>query len=120
MKFFPYQLKRQIKTMQDKHFYPAISNIDGNILEIGIGQGDNFKYYSKNCTVIAIDKNLDENISENLSKEVNCSVNYLRNVIEDINIENGTLDYAVGTFVLCSVESVEIQIKTIYEKLQIG
>jgi SAM-dependent methyltransferase len=120
MKFFPHQFKKQVKEIKGKHFYPTISNIEGKILEIGVGKGENLKYYNNKCSVFAIDKNLDEKMLEKYSEEVNCSVMYSKNVIENIDIENETLDYVVGTFVLCSVESVNEQISAIYKKLKIG
>jgi len=47
--------KRKIEFLKKEYFNITVSQLTGNILELGYDQGDNFKYYNSSCNVIAID-----------------------------------------------------------------
>ena len=59
IKILPYQLKKQISYIKENYFTPSLEALTGNVLEIGCGKGENFKYYSEDCSVFAIDKKIE-------------------------------------------------------------
>lgn len=87
------------------------SKARGNVLELGSGPGTNFRCYDD--AVISSFTGIEPNsyFSEDLqrNKELNnltFPVNHRWLKGEDLDVDAGTFDFAVGTHVPCSVESV--------------
>ncbi|CAA7019530.1 unnamed protein product [Microthlaspi erraticum] len=82
------------------------------VLEIGIGTGPNFKYYSTipNISVLGVDPNPKMEIYARKSAEEAGlkpqEFSFIRAVAESIPIEDASVDAVVGTLVLCSVSDV--------------
>ena len=109
IKVLPHQLKKQINEIKNDFFYPSLNAINGNVLEIGFGKGNNFEHYPNECNIYAIEK---------IEKHINRSNKNRKNLIlkngiaEDLPFENEFFDFVVFLFVLCSVNSID---KTIQE-----
>ncbi len=115
IKVLPYQLKKQVEEIKKEYYYPSFKSLRGNILEIGFGKGDNFKYYPDECKVFAIEKKEKLLTFKN---EVTRKVNFKKGTAEHLPFENNFFDAVVFSFVLCSVNSVENTIKEINRVLK--
>lgn len=78
-----------------------LSHATGNILEVGVGIGDNFKYYPKGVNVTATD--MSERVIEIARKEAKergVSAEFIASSFEPFNIGNKKFDTIVSTFSL--------------------
>ena len=95
----------------------------GNVLEIGIGSGNNLPFYdgSKVTHLTAIDplEELWERRSVDLS-QLPFVVEYIRGTAEHIPAGDATYDTVVTTFTLCSVDDIHGTLKEIYRILKPG
>lgn len=85
------------------------SDLNPEILEIGVGTGENFRYFPKNTNLTILDKTeslkckLQESIDKKERKDITIT-NLVVNRAEDmIDIKTSSMDAVVHTFVLCSV-----------------
>jgi ubiquinone/menaquinone biosynthesis C-methylase UbiE len=113
---------RQIENDFDPIRSELISKLEGQILDVGSGTGVNFKYYSKNAKVIAIEPSpfMVEKAKEKLKdkphiKLYNLSVN--DDKLENI-IKPNSLDYVVTTLVLCTIPDYKSALKKFYKWLK--
>ena len=82
-----------------------LRNLNGKILEVGVGTGKNFPYYRKDAKVIGID------LSPKMLEKAKIKQNELRNKnitllemdAENLKFKDNSFDCIVCTFVLCSV-----------------
>lgn len=81
-----------------------VGNLEGNILEIGVGTGKNLKYYGPKANVIGIDLS-DKMLSHAFKKLNRLGKDYSLMVMdaENLDFKNDTFDYLVCTYVLCSI-----------------
>lgn len=106
LKVFPYQLKKQINEIKNNYFYPSLKSLNGNILEIGFGKGDNFEYYPDDSKIYAIEKTEKLLINgNNHFKKKNLILK--KGTAENLTFENEFFDAVVFSFVLCSVNSID-------------
>ena len=103
IKILPYQLKEQINHIKGNYFAPSLETLKGNVLEIGFGKGENFKYYNNECSVYAVDKQ----VKYTPNQATRCKLNIQEATVEQLQFENDFFDAVVGSFVWCSVSSVE-------------
>jgi len=106
-RILPYQLKEQIRFIKEKYFFPPISLLVGNVLEIGFGNGENFKSYNKDCFVYAIEKKVDLNDYNKTQEFEKCNIDIQQASVENLKYKDEFFDAIVGSFVLCSVESLD-------------
>jgi ubiquinone/menaquinone biosynthesis C-methylase UbiE len=81
----------------------ALSSLNGKILEVGVGTGINMKYYPPCCSVPGIDnsKGMLENAREKAKDMQN--VTFILMDAESLGFSDHSFDYAVTTFVLCTI-----------------
>ncbi len=82
-----------------------LGNLKGRILEVGVGTGKNLRYYNKNTEVTGIDlspKMLGK-AKKKLEKLKNKSIKLMQMDAQTLKFKDDSFDYAVCTFVLCSV-----------------
>lgn len=120
IKILPYQLKEQISYIKENYFTPSLEALTGNVLEIGCGKGENFKYYSEGCSVFAIDKKIEFEHLQKIQKDIRCKLFIQEAKAERLLHEDGYFDAVIASFVLCSVESVEKTIDEISRVLRKG
>lgn len=82
----------------------AFSDLDGKILEVGVGTGNNLAYYSEKANVTGID------ISRGMlskakvkAKKQGLNVKLIKMSTNQLKFKPKTFDYVVCTFVICSV-----------------
>ncbi|XP_010415600.1 PREDICTED: methyltransferase-like protein 7A isoform X2 [Camelina sativa] len=96
------------------------------VLEIGIGTGPNFKYYTAipNVSVIGVDPNAKmESYSRKSAAEAGIKsedFTFIHALGESIPLEDASVDAVVGTLVLCSVSDVTRTLNEIKRILRPG
>ncbi len=82
-----------------------LAPLKGKILEVGVGTGENIKYYNSEAEVIGID--FSEKMLKSAQKKL---INSERNNItliqmdaEKLNFKDNSFDYVITTFVFCSI-----------------
>lgn len=95
------------------------------ILEVGIGTGENFKYYPENAKLSYLDKTdaFLPFLRQSLEKE-NRSQDDVRLIVSSaenmVAIESNSKDVVVHTFILCSVDDPWMVLREIYRVLKPG
>lgn len=113
-------LKQKVHLMKHKYFYSALSKLKGRVLEIGFGSGESLAYYSSDCEVFAL-----ENSNKKIQLQEDSSVKYknvkfFKGQAEDLPVEDNFFDVVVVSFVLCSVNSLNLAIDEITRMLKPG
>lgn len=80
-----------------------LSDLSGNVLEVGTGTGKNLEYYPKDCKVTAID--ISPKMLEHARKRAEGRDNISLMVMdaENLTFDDDSFDYVITTFVLCSI-----------------
>ncbi len=95
----------------------------GNVLEIGIGSGNNLPFYDgpkvRHLTAIDPLEELWKKRSVNLS-QLSFEVEYIKGTAEHIPAGDGTYDTVVTTFTLCSVDDIHGTLNEIHRVLKPG
>lgn len=95
----------------ERTLYPIrkelISDLEGNILEVGSGTGTNFEHYNSKARVIALEPSsfmLEKSIAKiPQNKQITtCNMGVTDSRLDAI-IEKNSLDYIICTLVLCSI-----------------
>lgn len=81
----------------------VLSELRGNVLEVGVGTGKNLEYYPRDCKVTAID--ISPKMLEHAKKRAEGMDNISLMVMdaEKLTFADNTFDYVITTFVLCSI-----------------
>jgi ubiquinone/menaquinone biosynthesis C-methylase UbiE len=81
----------------------ALSDLNGNVLEVGIGTGRSLKHYPLSCTITGIDN------SEGMLEKARKKAKDMKNVTlllmdaEHLDFPDNSFDYVVTSFVLCTI-----------------
>ncbi|CAF0743933.1 unnamed protein product [Brachionus calyciflorus] len=138
--FFPTELNfvmkmlhSKITEVKSKNFNEAFSKIATDthysklkILELGIGTGENFKYFPKGSKIIISDKTdeflsyLNESIKNNNCQNLDISKLIVNKAESMIDIQTNSMDAVVHTFLLCSVDDYTQVLSEIYRVLKPG
>ncbi|HYW22481.1 MAG TPA: class I SAM-dependent methyltransferase [Nodularia sp. (in: cyanobacteria)] len=122
-KIFPYFLDWSLSDPQIGEYRKEIlSQVKGEVLEIGFGTGLNLSYYPKSLEkLITIDSNAG--VNQLAKKRIQSSSITVDNRIlngENLPMADGTFDSMVSTFTLCSIAKVEQALKEVYRVLKPG
>jgi len=81
------------------------SILKGNILEVGIGTGNNIDYYNTNAKVVGVDfsEKMLEKAKEKLNKSHKKNISLKQMDVEKLNFKDNSFDYVVTSCVFCSV-----------------
>ncbi|MFC1513607.1 class I SAM-dependent methyltransferase [candidate division KSB1 bacterium] len=120
IKILPYQLKKQVSYIKENYFTPSLEALTGNVLEIGCGKGENFKYYSEKCSVFAIDKKIEPEHMGNIQKGTRCMLYIQEKKADELKYKDEFFDAVISSFVLCSVDSLENTLDEISRVLKKG
>jgi len=107
-------LKQKVHYMKHKYFYPALSKLRGKVLEIGFGKGESLDYYFDKCEIFFIEKS-DKKIqrAKKNTQDKHKNINFFKNKAENLPFKDNFFDAVVVSFVLCSVNSLEMTIREI-------
>jgi ubiquinone/menaquinone biosynthesis C-methylase UbiE len=80
-----------------------LSDLNGMVLDMGVGTGKNLKYYPEHCFVVGVD--ISQKMLEHAKKRSKHKDNVSLMVMdgEHLAFDDNSFDYVVTTFVLCSV-----------------
>ncbi|KAJ4874661.1 S-adenosyl-L-methionine-dependent methyltransferases superfamily protein [Raphanus sativus] len=119
----PYE--KEISSYKMKLFDNLVGKAE-KVLEIGVGTGPNFKYYSviPNVSVLGVDRNAKmESYARKSAAEAGLKpedFSFIHAVAEAIPLEDASVDAVVGTLVLCSVADVTRTLNEIKRVLRPG
>lgn len=101
---------------------PALlGNLDGDILEIGPGKGDNLQHYRKSVRWIGLEPNTSRHDQiEEQARRLSRSIRLISGVAERIDLPDASVDAVVGTLVLCNVENQRRALSEIRRVLKPG
>lgn len=92
-----------------------LSDITGDVLEVGAGTGINFQFYKSEVNLIALEPSPFMKKRAELKVPEGLNVEFLINKINDEEVENRigdkSLDYIVCTLVLCSIDKPNMALK---------
>lgn len=98
-----------------------ISQVHGNVLEIGAGTGVNFNYYRNEkiseLTIVDIKFN---NIIKNHSLNKSIDINFVEGNAEKLPFDDNTFDSVVSTLIYCSVDNPDIVLSEVFRVLKPG
>lgn len=96
--------KRMMNSSLTKHRKKLLSNIKGEVLEVGVGTGVNIPFYNNTARVTGIDLS-PKMLFKAIKKAKIAKRNYSLLVMdaENLKFKDKTFDYIVCTCVLCSI-----------------
>lgn len=81
-----------------------VPHAQGNVLEIGVGTGANFPFYSPSVSLTAVDESADMLfVAAQRAAAVNRCVHLSQSNVEQLPFPSGYFDTVVASLVLCSV-----------------
>ena len=105
-----------------KHRREQLSNVNGKILEIGVGTGLNLPHYPPHVrTIVTVDPN--PGMNRRLQRRIDqTGIEVDRRIIssESLPFESGTFDCIVSTITLCSIPQVQLALAELYRVLKQG
>lgn len=94
-----------------------VSDLEGDVLEVGAGTGAAFPYYSAAANVTAIEPNEDFRIAaESAADDAHATIRVISGKCEALPFEDSCFDAICASLVLCSVDSPE---KTLDEFMRV-
>lgn len=82
----------------------AVRQVKGNVLEVGVGTGQNLPFYQGNCQVTGIDLSPGMlNKAQSKAKQAKVSVKLLEMDAQAMTFPENTFDSIIATCVFCSV-----------------
>lgn len=105
-----------------KYRQELLTDVKGEVLEIGFGTGLNLEFYppkTQKITTIDINPGMNAFAKRRIS-ESNIAVEQLMLSSENLSILNNTFDSVVSTFTLCSIANVKQALQEIYRILKPG
>jgi len=114
-------LEQKVSYMKQQYFYPALSQLEGKILEIGFGKGESLAYYPESCELYFLEKS-DKKIqrTEKTGYGRSKNIRFFKGKAENLPFEDNFFDAVIVSFVLCSVNSLEKTIEEIERVLKPG
>lgn len=92
------------RTLFSKWRKRALSDLEGKVLEVGVGTGKNLKYYSSKVELTGIDISpgmLEKALRRKEKMDISADLRLMD--AQAMEFDDGSFDYVVVTFVLCSV-----------------
>jgi ubiquinone/menaquinone biosynthesis C-methylase UbiE len=105
-----------------EHRERLLAGLSGRVLEVGAGNGLNFRHYPKTVTeVVAVEPEpyLLDRARENAARAP-VVVTVVDGVAEALPVESGTFDAAVASHVLCSVGDQQLALAELRRALRVG
>lgn len=92
------------RTLFSKWRKKVLSNLEGKVLEVGVGTGKNLKYYPRDVELTGIDispKMMAKAKKKKQKLKIEADLRLMD--AQAMEFDDGSFDYVVVTFVLCSV-----------------
>lgn len=105
--------KRKILILNSRYFTNKLSTLNGEILELGYGNGDNFQYYNQNSNVIAVDKK-----SGYQPSWLNNITTVNEKITTDLPFNTSQFNYIVFKFFFCTILNKHDIIKEMHRVLK--
>lgn len=113
------ELKQRV--FQAKHeYFSALSEFKGRVLEIGFGKGESLPYYSPDCEVFALEKSAKKIQAQKDKFGKYKKIKFFQGDAENLPFEDNFFDSVTESFVLCSVNSLDIAMREIKRVLKVG
>jgi ubiquinone/menaquinone biosynthesis C-methylase UbiE len=98
-----------------------LQTASGRVLEIGAGTGVNFPYLNKGCEVVCVEPNvlMHERLRKHAA-EAGTTIEILDSKAESLPIPDASMDFVIGTLVLCSVDNVATVLDEVARVLKPG
>lgn len=94
------------KNMEQQWRRQLLSYAKGNVLEVGVGAGDNFKYYPKGVAVTATDPGVRAiEKARCAATEYGIKTNFIISTVEELQLGEHSFDTIVSTFSLSAYEN---------------
>ncbi|MEM9927638.1 MAG: class I SAM-dependent methyltransferase [Cyanobacteria bacterium P01_D01_bin.50] len=122
-KILPYLLDWSLSNYTfSKYRQQILSEVKGEVLEIGFGTGLNLSYYPEEIRkIITVDNNPGvHKLAQKRIEKSSITVDYRILSGEHLPMENNTFDSVVSTWTLCSIEKVTQALKEINRVLKPG
>lgn len=75
----------------------------GKVLEVGVGTGRNFEYYSRDCEITAIDFSEEMLVlAEKRAQKLGRKISFARMDAENLIFPDNSFDFVVNSFCLCT------------------
>jgi ubiquinone/menaquinone biosynthesis C-methylase UbiE len=115
-------LKEKVDYLKENYFWPALSELEGKVLEIGFGEGENFNHYPSHCEIYALEKSDKEiqQLKDNNAMFKYTNVKFFKGKAESLPFEDNFFNAVIASLVLCSVDSTETALKEIERVLKPG
>ena len=120
----------KIRDLKSKLFQEAFDKVDTNnkgekleILELGVGTGENFRSFPKNANITILDVSdrflpvLQESINQH-RKDLTISKLVVSSAEKMTSIESNSMDVVLHTFVFCSIPDTTAALNEIYRVLK--
>lgn len=115
------QMPATYKASFEHYKAKLLGSLRGKVVEIGIGKGANFAYYSPEIELTGIEPNVYIHARAlATSKKYGVNGTLLAGTAEAIDLPNASVDAVVTTHVLCSVTNVEAALNEIKRVLRPG
>ena len=94
---------------QGDHRRELLEGLSGRVVEIGPGNGVNFKYYGPGVTeVVAVEPEPHmRGLAEQATAEVSVPIRVMDGMAEQLPLEDGSMDAGVACLMLCSVADLD-------------
>ncbi|WP_205728983.1 methyltransferase domain-containing protein [Flagellimonas onchidii] len=89
--------------MKEDYLRREIASLEGKVVHVGSPNDEDYSFYNLSKVRLIV---IDPKISKNASTENN-SVVFEKKRFEDAKIEENSIDYIVGSFILCSLKNPE-------------
>ena len=100
-----------------------LSEVDGEVLEVGAGTGVNLQYYSQNISRLVLcepDAAMRKQLELKLQNSARSSAEISSCAAERLNVADNSIDCLVSTLVLCSVTDPQQSFKEAFRVLKQG
>lgn len=122
-RILPWLIDRGMRNKAMTKYRPRIPPLaQGQVLEVGVGAGLNFPYYTRSVQHLFGLEPADplrESAAE-VADSMPFPVTLIASGAEDIPLESGSLDTVVSTWTLCSIPQVELALREMRRVLKPG
>ncbi|MCU7813984.1 MAG: class I SAM-dependent methyltransferase [Candidatus Thiodiazotropha sp. (ex Rostrolucina anterorostrata)] len=97
------------------------ANLEGSVVEVGPGNGVNFRYYPKDLSVKAIEPNpyMHERLKESAQTH-SVDMELISTSAEVLELDDASIDAVICTLVMCTIPNPEVALAEVHRVLKPG